>query len=729
MATRLIVTFTDIIQATGYLDVTASITCNFKYTTPAITGDVQIKDNVNDQALEFYTRFNADFNGLGDFDTHIQNNVVYINDLIDVAPVFDDAITDIPEIDLDVVVLEDYENLYNSSYTDNEGVDHYINIKQKYYYGFSTSISASGVLHYADNDDVGNSIIGSGFSILVDADVDLTYEDLFTEDARTFLISYTRNSATLFNGWLTPEGFYEDYVSDKWQITLECVDGLGFLKDLSYVDADGLFYTGKQSQLEIISNCLIRTGIEQNISTNIDIYYTGLSTSLDVLDNVYYNADRFIKDDGDTLMSCEEVLMDVLEPYQATIISYNGQWFIYKLNQLADDSDRQYFSYDYLGATLIPASFDYNNYIGLGSQMDGYYPHHVNGNQSLSNRKSLGAYRISYKYGFDKSILDNTRLYKDGTIDEWTINDALIASGSSGGYGIDLDLANPVTIGATSDVVSLSINDVINYSGSFTTIGDAVLFYSIVKLVNGGTTYYLQNNGEWTTSATYIVFENSKKVTGAVFPEQEYVGTDAQLNFEVESDKLPISGDLTIQFYASRVDNVSGDSVGHLKVSYISIAAIGSDTNIIGEFHTVQREDNPSANVKDVKEVNVGDNPSDLYLGTIYKTDETTPTSTWFRKGITEEKPLLQLMGEELLRLNAQTSRVFNGDAYGYIPYFSIISINNITGGFFPIKYTYNTLNNVTTLTSKQIFGDELADIDYEMTYDYGKTVKPTIKG
>ena len=63
MATRLAVTFTGVIQATGFIDITATDTCNFKFTTPSVTGDVEIMPTINAQALEFYTTFNADFNG------------------------------------------------------------------------------------------------------------------------------------------------------------------------------------------------------------------------------------------------------------------------------------------------------------------------------------------------------------------------------------------------------------------------------------------------------------------------------------------------------------------------------------------------------------------------------------------------------------------------------------------------------------------------------------------
>lgn len=730
MAQRLVITFTDVIQATGYIDITATDTCNFKFTTPAVTGDVEIMPTINEQALEFFTRFNADYNTLSTYDTHVEGNVVYINDLIDSSPIFAPSATDIPEVTLLVEVLGDYGELYNGAYTDLEGVDHSFTINKKEYYGFPSTVLGGCALTYAESEDVNNSIIGSGLTINLDASNNITYEDLYIEDERYFSVTYIRDSVTLFNGWLSPEGFFQDYTSDRWAISVDCVDGLGFLGDLSYVDSDGLFYTGKQSQLEIIVNCLNRTGISQNILTNIDIYYDGLSTSLDILDNVYFNADRFIKDDGDTIMSCEEVLNDVLEPYGATLISFNGEWYIFKLNQNADDDDRTYFRYDSDGAALSPTTSDYVNQFNLGSQIDGYYPHHVNKNQSLTNRKSLGAYRISYKYGLDKSILDNTRLAKSGgTIDEWTINDPLVASGSSGGFGIDLENDNADVLGATSDIVSLSSNDVITYAGSFVTTGDSIVFNSLVKLTDGVTPHYLKSTGEWTTTLTLIPIENSRFVSGAVFPEQLYVGTDAPLNFSIESDSLPISGDLTIGFYSSNIDAPGGDSAGFTQVTSVSLSAVGSDNGVIGEFHTLQREDNPSAKVKNVKEVNVGDNPSDLYLGTIYKTDETTPTSNWLRKGVTESKPLLRIMGEETLRLNQQTAKVFSGDCYGYVPYYSTVVINNVDGRFTPIQYTYDSVNNITALKSKQIFSDELTDINYELTFDYGNTVKPTIKG
>lgn len=727
MAKRLIVTFNEVITQEGFLDLTDTLTLSFIFGVPTNQNEVQIKETVSEQITEFIA---VAENLPIDLEYLTRDNEVYVNDLIDDAPIFTGLSTDLNGVVLFTENIEDYGIIYTIEYYDIKDVFNKITIGQKGYYGFNNLVTGYGILKKTSFEDVNNNIISSGLTIVLDADTSLTYDNLYSEDDRTFLIKYDRAEQREFNGWLTPEGYYEDYVSDKWQISLECVDGLAFLEDLSYVDENGLFYTGKQSQLEIITNCLNRIGIIKNINTNIDIFYNGLDESLDILPNVYYNSDRFVKDDGDTIMSCQEVLEDVLSIYNATITSYKGEWFIYKLNNFYNNLTYDYFRYDNLGNALTPAKGNLDIEFNLGSEIDGFYPHHINSNQSLSNRRSIGAHRISYKYGLDKSLLDNTRLYYNGTdTEDWTVNNGTVVDITSGDYGFNLNNNDTIILGATADSVNLSVEDVITYNVSFATFENSIRFNSVLTLTDGVDTYYLGRSGVWVTSLTYLGIDNKKRVIDPEFPEQLYVGTGAFINFSITSEPLPISGDLTIEFYSSRVDQNGLNNSGYVTVSEVSISAEQTATGIVGEFHTVQRESNPSANVEDNNEVNVGDNPSDLYLGTIYTNDATTPTSLWNRKGVVEEKPILQITGEELLRLNAKTSKTFSGDCYGYIPYISIITINNRNGLFVPIQYSYNTLTNVTQLKSKEIFGDELLDIKYDLTYDYGNVVEPTIKG
>lgn len=620
---------------------------------------------------------------------------------------------------------------YKLDYLDTEGIQHITHIKESGYSGPDLTVDGNVILSYVDTEEPSEIIRGSSLTIQLDAGLDVrTYSDLIASDEREYLVEYYRDSVLLFTGWLNSDGFYEDFVETNWVLTLECVDGLGFLEDLSYVDDSGIYFTGNQTQLEIISNCLKRTGIEQNIYTNIDIYYTGLSTSLDALDNVYFNADRFVKDDGDTIMSCKEVLEDVLKPYGACITFFGNsdgsQWLIYKPNQLFAEEVPTFFRYSYLGVALSPTTDDIDTSFALGSQLDGFSDYHANANQTIDYSRSIGAFRISYKYGLVKSLIPNIFLQNvSGTIDDWTINDYTNLTLNASDLGVDIEtiIDGSDVKNMTSDVVSLTAGDLLSYTYKYTVIVNDLAGASPdpgetqykIKLTDGGSTYYW-NITDW--AAFDVMLTTTIGNVGTVS------------STIVNMTALPISGDITVEIHTS-IKDVAATSTSEIHLTEISLSTqqAGNEEGKKGEFHTFQRETAPSAKIKNIEKVNVGDNPSDVYYGTIYKTDGTTPTETWFRKGVTEAKPLLELMGVEALSLMANTAQTFNGDVYGYVPYFSVVDINNRTGIFLPIKYVYDTKNNITSLSSKQIYNDTLTDIDYELTYDYGNTVKPTIKG
>ena len=612
---------------------------------------------------------------------------------------------------------------YYIDYYDTENIAHYFEIASTSYAGSSTEVHGSVMLDYASTEDAEQAIRGKGLRVDLEASVDLTFDDLYTEDEMYWSVVYKRDTEVMFNGWLNSDGLFESFVEDKWILSLDCVDGLGYLKDLSYVDSSGVTYTGQQKQLDIIVNCLDRTGVVQDIHTNVDIYYTGLATTNDVLVNVYLNANRFVKDDGETIMSCDEVLRSVLEPYGAVITSYKGAWYIYKPNQLFSDDTPTFFGYDETGAALTPTTTTLSAGYTLGSQVDGYYPHHCNANQKLSNNRSITAYRINYKYGVVSGLLSNVLLEHNGvTITDWTINSSTNLTLNASGLGVDLDFDATVSVkNMTSDVITLVSGDLISYRIRYKTTAltknTQTLFWGQfnykVILTGGSTYYYNSGSNSWTTTNTTNI-----RFGG------ELDSTDT-LTFDMAA--LPIAGDITVEIWTP--EWVS-DETGTFYLQEISVYPTDEAEDLKkGEFHTLQRTTAPSSRVKDTITLYNGDVPSDKYDGTIYKTDQTTPTETWFRKGKTEAKAILRIMGEETLRLNQSPMRIFSGDIYGYIPYLSVVTINNVTGTFIFIEYSYDTKANVISAVLKQIYGAELVDIDYALTFDYGNTVKPTIIG
>jgi hypothetical protein len=611
---------------------------------------------------------------------------------------------------------------YFIKYFDTVDIEHRFNIYDDAYEGDAEQIGGKVILTYSETDDSLEAIRGQGLSVELEADTNLTFSDLWSEEEKTFQCEYKRNDVILFQGWLNPEGFFENYVNTNWMITFDCVDGLGYLKDLAFVeDATGLPITGRKTYLELLSLALIRTGLSLKINTSIDIRYTGLSESLDVLDNVYANTERYIKDDGETIMSCEEVIRDILEPFGAVLTSLNGEWFIYKPNQLFLNQTATFYSYTYLGVPAIVPTIELDLSVFLGSNWKGATLHHCSENQTIRNNASIGAYRINYKYGLATDLLENEYLYSDDgiTMNGWVIlNDAFVTLPGAGLSGATLIASSytgievPVLVSQPFDIVSnIQLEIKIKYTSIISHLVALANVRFNVQLQGTTNTYRLSESGEWVIGGDGFNFAMSR-----------YVETSIVL----KSNATPESGQLAIVCEEPYV-SVGTASIFLSLFSIINLTDAPSDLK--GEFHTVQREDKPSSKVDDIKEVATGDNVSDIYEGTIYKTDALTPTETWNRKGFVESKPILQIMGEEKLRLNSLPTRVFSGDVYGYFNYLSVLTIDGLDGLFMPIKYSYDTKFNIINAESKQIFGDELIDIDYQKTFDYGNVVKPTIIG
>ena len=622
---------------------------------------------------------------------------------------------------------------YWFEFTDVKTIVHRVEISDATFVGDSTQIYGSCSLEYSETKDTLEPVRGSGLQIDLEADSSLTFYDLYSEEERTFSVVYTRATEILFNGWLSPEGIYESLVSDKWVISLDCTDGLGFLKNLSYVeDATGLNFLGKQSLLEIIVNCLKRTKTPQNILTSIDIYYDGLAQTLNPLDNVHFNADRFIKDDNNTtIMDCEEVLKSVLEPFGAVLTAYKGEWLIYKPNLLVDSTSETFFAYDSLGVALGTPSRTIDFAFALGSQIDAYYPHHANGNQQKTIKSSIGAYRINYKYGLVKSFFNNLYLRSDTTppllyIEEWTIDDINNVEFPANDLGLRFDIitdSSPSTLVLTSDSFNFEQGNMLEFNAAFVHYGnynyspaarvDQVLFKII--LTDGVDTYYLNNDGEWLSSSAFVSGDIKK----------------TQIDFRLTSNSMPINGSVKIEIWRPKtLFSISG-TVDEVLLSKCGFSPAGQELDDIkGENHTFQRTLKPSSKIKDIKTVFNGDNESDTYVGAIYKADEINTTELWTRFGAAETKPLLQIMGEERMKMYSKPLQVYKGDVYGYFNYLSLVTINGLTGKFMPTTYSYDALSNITSLELTEVLNtDILSDVEYELTFDYGNVVEPTIKG
>ena len=626
---------------------------------------------------------------------------------------------------------------YYFEFTDVKEILHRCEIYKDDFVGDAIEIQGSLALTKASTEDTLEAIRGGGLKIDLEATNLLSFDDLYSENERVFSVKYIRNtSVLLFHGWLSPEGLVESFVNDTWIISLDCTDGLGFLKNLSYVENNGVPFSGKQSALEIITNCLKRTNLEQNIFTSLNIFHENMLLTENVLVETYFNSNRFVKDDDKTFMNCDEVLRSVLELFGACITQYQGAWYIYKPNEIVNSTSLSFFAYDSDGIAKVVPKVAINFAEDLGSQINDFYPHHVNANQQLTIDSSIGAYRINYKYGLVRNLFNNIYLESNTTppnfyVDDWNILDFTYIDFPLDNVGVLFDSVSSggsVQEVISSDSFSVDEGNVLNVylefsPYSYTNNGTVALPIKIKLQDNSSSdVYYLDSNFNWRkNSDVNIQYTHSIQQLDSVFA------------YEIKTPGLPVNGDVSL-IVGKSIDR-TGSGITLLRQFNFSADDVAL-ANIKGENHTFQIVENPSTKISENKEVYNGDNPSDIYVGTIYEGDETTPTEFWFRNELfVRFIPLIRIMGEERMKMYAKPLRVFTGDVFGYVDYLSAISIDGINGVLFmPIEYDYDALTNITTLKLKQILDEplitELEDkIDYNLTFDYGNVVEPTIKG
>ena len=621
---------------------------------------------------------------------------------------------------------------YNLTHYDDKNNENVVEIYDDGFLGhLPTEIEGYAVLKSGKVEEIASIFKGTGLELNIQANAGRKFDEFFTSNERTFKVVYKRNGDTLFVGWVEPEGYYESFTAETWFIQVNCLDGLSYLENLSYVQPNGLIWSGQQTALEIITNALERTNLDLDVFTNIDVFYTGADENEDILGNIYFNVGRFYKDDGETIMSCEDVLKDLLRIFGASIIQYNGKWLIYKINQLYVSQSPVFWMYDYQGIIKLGQKYTPGLIIrALGSQINNFPLFHCNENQQIGLEKGIGALRIYYEYGFLANLISNPNLVNDGvTLPGWNIlyspvvelnyNTGLeivplkILAQNEGGTSINALELNPtfeLQEGNAFDVkVVARVNSVFYH----------YFYINIILDSPGGGLWFINDAFEW--EAGTPADDLQLKVN--------YFWT----NVNVTTPPAPFDGDVKIVIVRIKLPFTPVDKTKY-DIYFKEFAVTPSEAtqnNLKGEVWTFENEDITTSKIAENIEVFNGDASTDFFIGNIYKEDGTTQTATWNRKGGSEDLPILHLLGSDLMRLQQENALLFEGDVKGFVDYFSIVQIDGFDGLFTIMGYNYQAKEDITNLQLKRFFGDPITNLDIgdSPVNDYGNTVKPTIKG
>ena len=596
-------------------------------------------------------------------------------------------------------------------------------------------------------------IIGSEATLNLIATEDFQLEDLYTENEREFLVEIFRNGSLIWSGFIIPDGCQEAFTFAPYPISVNAVDGLGLLKNLSYVQNDGNFYLGKQSFIEVIEACLVRLDAPSLVlNTCVNIYETSMTQgdSYDPLALSYVNAERYLKDDQYTPMNCEEVLKSILEEWTAVMIQSGGEWYIYRPTELALSGALVFRKY--LDGQMVYDQPTFTSALNatLGGESEGvvlspYF--HINTDQMKMIDRPYKNASMSYKYG----KLENT--------DEKLANPNLSGAGQSCG-GDPIGPCDSVTIpgytktgtmyaglyptggvifysdGGTyptltnyyenNNLIAVTLNPtiaerlkfVIEYENPDPLFGTDMNF--VISLYDGLSTHYLQADGSWAITPTEPGI-NYYQIRSAVGTG----GTET-----IITNAVPISGNVTFRILAP-----SG-TVNDIVYTRISAFVFIDFGDLVGELHTATQTGKFTF-VPETVDVFNGDSPNFMYVGAIYEDDQTTLTTRWVRRGISESilaepyevnKEFLRIAVEEKQRLYAGPFVRFEGSIFGYFNPLTRWTINLITGYFMNLSLNYDLQQNICKAVLGRITNEEIA-MDYLKTPDYGQTTKVTVKG
>ena len=318
---------------------------------------------------------------------------------------------------------------YIANYDNPQGDQFILAIALEGYTGQPIEMRATARIQYGAIKDLTQAIRPSTCTISLEASETQTFEDLFTDKERQAAVGIIRNGSEYWQGWVIPDGWFNDYVNDKWVVNLDCEDGLRTLKNLSYVDSSGQPYRGFDSVIKIIAKAVNRSGVSLPIALLLDNNdndpvqtepITG--TPQDYVDCTI-NQTVYNDEDKDTIVNCYDVLESLLAPGLYTLFQQGDRWVIANVAQVASPASNGTITvrvYDENGEN--PTTETTTIFTTLGSQINGFDPFWVNENQRWEGRPTLSGTRSEFRLRKPGSVILNSDFDNNGTvIDDWTI--------------------------------------------------------------------------------------------------------------------------------------------------------------------------------------------------------------------------------------------------------------------------------------------------------------------
>jgi hypothetical protein len=447
-----------------------------------------------------------------------------------------------------------YQNKYKITYATKTTKTAYLYILEDNYVGSLIEYDGINIdLQYLPkSDEIYEALYSSQLNVTIDVTNDLAnIPNLVTLNDRKYLAKLYLGANLEWIGWVLSDNVQITYSTGRKQLFFNCVDGLGMLKNIPLeINSVGNRTNTLQTVLSYILTCLnaLDFPTNPNLVTVCSYFATGMNdredgTQYEPFSQTYLPI-RTFKNDDYTYENSYDVLDKIVKSFGCRLFQAGGKWWIVAINEFANTNN--YFTeYDYLGAVVTSGSNlnTLSTIQGYTGNTSGLY--YVNNEQFKLILKGFNRVEFTKEIDYEKNLVDNgnLKIYPNLTSapQSWTVTNVGVGSSFSIVDNANESFAQITLLRAGGGGYTRMINNfmpkisasaVLRYSMLFLNGGAGTRGYVSMTVFDGTTTYYLNNDKDWQSTAS----------SGYIIPE----GDDVVFSFSTLP--CPISGQLTIEF-------------------------------------------------------------------------------------------------------------------------------------------------------------------------------------
>jgi len=222
---------------------------------------------------------------------------------------------------------------YNLTWTSLFGESCELKIKRQGYAGAATRVKCAGNPIQLDwvtpGDYILDPINGSTLTIYLVAETTFEFLDLYTSNARKYLVEYLVGGSIKWTGYILPDQYQRPYQQAPYVNAIIAADQLGYLKTIVW---DKIFDTSTEygyytpSLLEALEWIFEKTDLDLDMREGINMYSSAIETGTakSPLNQVYFHGIAY------TDKTYYDVLEDILKKFTAVLKQRNGEWFIFR---------------------------------------------------------------------------------------------------------------------------------------------------------------------------------------------------------------------------------------------------------------------------------------------------------------------------------------------------------------------------------------------------------------